>query len=259
MNEWLKPLSVLEFRGQRIFAGQCFKKGKMLERSPVIPVPANEWTLVSQTVLRYYCYAWGDNHQDTALALGWGSFFKNPSGEAPNTYYVNCNESMVMEFFAARDLIQGEEITISRRKPLLARQTAEISPCRKQENMMICIQNSPGKGRGVFARRPIGGNELIERAAALIIPAGEWAGIEKTVLSNYWFSFGFNREHAIIPMGYGALYNHSYTPNAVYEVIDADLVVQFKALRDIPAGEEITVNYNRDPRDRSPVWFDVLP
>ena len=36
------------------------------------------------------------------------------------------------------------------------------------------------------------------------------------------------------------------------------MVVQFKALRDIAAGEEITVNYNREPQDRSPVWFEVL-
>ena len=122
---------------------------------------------------------------------------------------------------------------------------------------MIYVQNSPGKGRGVFARQPITREELIERATVLIIPAGEWNYIENTVLSNYWFSFGPNREHAAIPMGYGALYNHSYTPNAVYEVKDWEMVVQFNALRDIQAGEEITVNYNRNPEDRSPVWFEV--
>ncbi len=125
--------------------------------------------------------------------------------------------------------------------------------------MIVYVQNSPGKGRGVFARRLIARAELIERALVLIIPAGEWNYIENTVLSNYWFSFGSNKEHAAIPMGHGALYNHSYTPNAVYEVKETEMVVQFNALRDIRPGEEITVNYNRNPQDRSPVWFDVLP
>jgi uncharacterized protein len=125
--------------------------------------------------------------------------------------------------------------------------------------MMVYVQNSQGKGRGVFARRPIARAEIIERAVVLIVPARECNYIKNTILSNYLFSFGTNKEHAVIPMGCGSLYNHSYNPNAVYEVRDAEMVVQFKALRDIQAGEEITVNYNRDPQDKSPVWFEVLP
>jgi uncharacterized protein len=116
MEQLPKPLPCLEFRGQRAFAGQDIKKGEMLECSPVIPVPAGEWTLVSQTVLRHYCYAWGEIHEDAALVLGWGSLFRSSAVE-PNVYYVNKIECMIMEFFAARDIEQGEEITINRRKP----------------------------------------------------------------------------------------------------------------------------------------------
>ncbi len=125
--------------------------------------------------------------------------------------------------------------------------------------MPVYVQNSPGKDRGVFARRPIPRGEIIERAALLLIPAGEWRALRDTVLSDYWFSCGPNREHVAIALGYGSLYNHSYTPNAVYEVRDAEMVVQFQALQDIRGEEEITVNYNRRPRDRSPVWFEVVP
>lgn len=116
MEELPNPLPSLEFRGLGVFAGQDIKKGEVLERSPVIPVTAYEWRLVSQTVLRYNCYAWGENDQDAALALGWGSLFRNSSGE-PAAYYVNHLPEMVMEFFAARDILQGEEITVHRRKP----------------------------------------------------------------------------------------------------------------------------------------------
>ena len=124
---------------------------------------------------------------------------------------------------------------------------------------MIAVHNTPNKGRGVFALRDIAGGELIERATVLIIPAREWSYLRNTILNNYCYRFGPNQEHAALALGYGSLYNHSYTPNAVYEVRDEEMVVQFNALRDIRAGEEITVNYNRDPRDKSPVWFDVLP
>ncbi len=124
---------------------------------------------------------------------------------------------------------------------------------------MIVVRNTPNKGRGVFAGRNFAERELIERTPVLIVPAEEWSYIRNTILDNYCFRFGPNQEHAALAMGYGSLYNHSYTPNAVYEVIDGETVIQFTALRDIQVGEEITVNYNRDPRDNSPVWFDVLP
>ena len=60
----------------------------------------------------------------------------------------------------------------------------------------------------------------------------------------------------VAPLGFGSLYNHSYEPNARYEDCRADQV--FVAIRDIADGEEITVNYNGEPGDRSPVWFEVI-
>jgi hypothetical protein len=34
---------------------------------------------------------------------------------------------------------------------------------------------------------------------------------------------------------------------------------EFVALRDIAAGEEVTTNYNGDPDNSKPVWFDAQP
>jgi hypothetical protein len=58
------------------------------------------------------------------------------------------------------------------------------------------------------------------------------------------------------PPGYGSLYNHSYRPNARYVDLAGRTKV-FTALRDIAAGEEITVNYNGEPGDVTPVGFEV--
>ena len=51
--------------------------------------------------------------------------------------------------------------------------------------------------------------------------------------------------------------NHSYTPNARYDLDDEDDVIELTALVDLPAGAEVLVNYNGDPDDRGPLWFDV--
>ncbi|HNE48113.1 MAG TPA: SET domain-containing protein-lysine N-methyltransferase, partial [Saprospiraceae bacterium] len=59
-----------------------------------------------------------------------------------------------------------------------------------------------------------------------------------------------------IALGYGSLYNHSYNPNARYEVDFDEEVIRFYTLSTIKAGGEITVNYNGDWQDQNPVWFD---
>jgi SET domain-containing protein len=55
----------------------------------------------------------------------------------------------------------------------------------------------------------------------------------------------------------GSLYNHSYTPNAVYAKQYDQLIITYTALRDIAAGEEILINYNGRPDDLDPLWFAV--
>ncbi len=121
----------------------------------------------------------------------------------------------------------------------------------------IEVRRIRGKGRGVFARRPIREGEEIERAPVLVIPIDEVEnGEESTRLMDYYFVWG--RGTYALALGYGSLYNHSYQPNARYDDVAPQTKV-FTALRDIATGEEITVNYNGDPDDHSPVGFEVLP
>ena len=119
------------------------------------------------------------------------------------------------------------------------------------------LSPAPGKGRGVFAVAPIAEGEIFERAPVIISPDTEWANLEKTTLYHYCFAWGPQLEHTAIGLGYASLYNHSYTPNATYIRQLEDLLIHFIALRNIAAGEELTVNYNNNPASREPVWFDV--
>lgn len=118
---------------------------------------------------------------------------------------------------------------------------------------IIEVKRVKGKGRGVFARQPIRAGAVIERVPVLVIPYGEdeW----DSGLAPYYFAWG--RGTVALALGYGSLYNHSYRPNARYDDI-GQLTKVFTALRDIPPGEEITVNYNGDPSDRAAVAFEVV-
>ncbi|MED1673790.1 SET domain-containing protein [Pallidibacillus thermolactis subsp. kokeshiiformis] len=119
----------------------------------------------------------------------------------------------------------------------------------------IVVKDTKKYGRGVFATRLIKKGELIESAPAIIIPMEEWENMKDSILSNYVFRW--KKDKAIV-LGYGLLYNHSYSPNAYYITNFDHYSIDFYARRDIHKGEEIKVNYNGDPLDQTSVWFDVI-
>lgn len=119
----------------------------------------------------------------------------------------------------------------------------------------IIMKNTGKYGRGIFARRDIKKGEFIEEAPVIVIPKNEWKLMKKNILSNYVFRWG---EDKAVALGYGSLYNHSYTPNARYHTNIENNSIDFYARQDISDEEEITVNYNGDPEDQSPLWFKVI-
>ncbi|MER2090523.1 SET domain-containing protein [Sporosarcina sp. JAI121] len=122
----------------------------------------------------------------------------------------------------------------------------------------ICIKDTGKYGRGIFATRDIKNGELIEISPVLTSSKNDWKYLEKTVLYDYCFTWGENYEHTAIALGYGSLYNHSYSPNAMFTNNIDNLSIDFYAIADINDGQEITINYNEDPEDKSPLWFDVI-
>jgi uncharacterized protein len=105
-------------------------------------------------------------------------------------------------------------------------------------------------GRGVVAATDISKGETIETCPVLVLGEGDASGI----LDDYVVSLGDEVEGTALMLGYGSLYNHSEEPNAEY-LWEADDVYSFVALRDIAAGEEITITYGEDwweTRDEEP-------
>jgi SET domain-containing protein len=127
-------------------------------------------------------------------------------------------------------------------------------------NAFLEVRISDGKGRGVFALDDFADGALIESVPVILIPGAQWPHLEPTVLALYIYNFGptAEEEHAAIALGYGSLYNHSFTPNARYIKNWAEQVIRFVAVRNIAAGEEITVNYNGEPANQTPIWFPVV-
>lgn len=120
---------------------------------------------------------------------------------------------------------------------------------------LIEVRRVSKKGRGVFARRRIPKGTVIERVPLIVVPIGEVFGqAQRSKLADYVFKW--TRDAVVIALGYGSLYNHSYQPNARF-YDEGHLTQVFTAIRDIQAGEEITVNYNGPPRSRGRLDFRV--
>ena len=109
-------------------------------------------------------------------------------------------------------------------------------------------------GLGVFAEEDIKKGALIEKAPLLLMSMKEFDLIKRTKL--YYYFFEYTNNHFAITLGYGSLYNHSYTPNARY-YYNYNKELEIYAIKNIKKGEEIFFNYNWYPDDKTPLgdWF----
>lgn len=125
------------------------------------------------------------------------------------------------------------------------------------------VTNRGKGGRAVFARRDIASGEICERVPVLLVPKAQVFGPGEQAQRSArisWYVFGWintKRDYVALSLGYGSIYNHSETPNAKYRMHLPD-VMEFFALRDIRAGEEITINYRGDNADaKSDIGFEA--
>ena len=117
----------------------------------------------------------------------------------------------------------------------------------------IRFGRSPIHGTGVFANRRFEADDVIERCPVLVLTGTDADAVVDTVLGNYVYEW----EHGYaLALGYGSLYNHSHRPTARYEMAYDEDEIHVVARRRIKTGEEITISYNGDADDQSPVWFE---
>lgn len=120
---------------------------------------------------------------------------------------------------------------------------------------------SEKKGRGAFAKKSIKKDTVVDIAYVVPIPNKEYKKIYKTILYNYCYIWE-DPEHMpafrnAITLSVSQFINHSYEPNLKYLFDYENKAIEFSAIKDIPQGEELTVNYNGLVDDQSSMWFEV--
>ena len=120
---------------------------------------------------------------------------------------------------------------------------------------------SRNKGKGVFAKNNIAKGVTIDIAHIILISNKDWDLIEDTVLSNYSFEWDdpncIGEYESAISLSISQFINHSFNPSVRYIYNYQIKSIEYITIRDISKDEEITVNYNGEPLNKSPVWFEI--
>ncbi len=122
---------------------------------------------------------------------------------------------------------------------------------------ILAIAPSKERGRGVFATEAIEAQTILEISPVLVFSMKDRKKAEETLLYNYIFEWGQGHEMGALGLGYISIYNHSYQPNCSYQMDFDNELMTITAIHDIAVGEELFINYNADPEDQSPIWFDA--
>ncbi|HLO88677.1 MAG TPA: SET domain-containing protein [Nostocaceae cyanobacterium] len=96
-----------KLKGRGVFAQKRFVKGEIIQKAPVVVIPAAEVGLIDQTILGNYYYDW----ENAAAAIAFGLVSLINHSYQPNTYYVKKFTEKAIEYIALQDIEVGEEIT----------------------------------------------------------------------------------------------------------------------------------------------------
>lgn len=110
-------------------------------------------------------------------------------------------------------------------------------------------------GRGVFAREPIAAGDILGTFHTIRIPLVEVNTMAGSTLSRFWFEDEADGS-AILVLGEIELMNHSRTPNCDrrWRADPTGELAELYALRDIAAGEQLTIDYEFDGTAEDPHW-----
>ncbi len=129
------------------------------------------------------------------------------------------------------------------------------------ENLIEVRYISLNKGKGVFAKRNISKDTIVDIAHVVPIPNKEYKKIKKTILYDYCYVWEDPHQlpeyKRAISLSISQFINHSYNPNIQYDYDYDTNSIEYFTIKNISKDEELTVNYNGLIHDKSPVWFDM--
>jgi hypothetical protein len=125
--------------------------------------------------------------------------------------------------------------------------------------LQLYIGETAQKGRGVFTSNAILQDVVVEEAPVIVMSAEDRLLLDRTLLHDYIFEWQPEGQNlCCMALGWVPIFNHSYQSNCEY-FMDYDAQnMCIKTIRPIAPGEELTINYNGNWNDATPVWFDVV-
>ena len=125
-------------------------------------------------------------------------------------------------------------------------------------HLYLEVRQSPGRGRGVWATAPIAAGTMLEESPVIVMSAADRAHLDQTLLHDYIFEWQPDGQQlCCMALGYVPLYNHACPSNSEYLMDYDHQTIRVVTMRDIAAGEEVTINYQGDFDDATPVWFEL--
>jgi len=112
------------------------------------------------------------------------------------------------------------------------------------EHFYVDNSTLPGAGKGLFAKQPLRKGDKLA-VIGVLVPVNSVSDVCTYYTDAYKFRVG---DHLLIPVGYGAMVNHSVSPN-LEKVVDGGQVY-LQALQSVPAGEELFFTYDAYAQER---------
>lgn len=120
----------------------------------------------------------------------------------------------------------------------------------------LYIAQTEGKGRGVFTKSVIPAFKIIEVSPVIVMDEAARLLLDQTLLHDYIFEWQpEGKNWCCMAMGYVPIYNHAAPSNCEYEMDYGAGTITIMTVRPVLPGEELTINYNGDFDDETPVWF----
>ncbi|MBC7423409.1 MAG: SET domain-containing protein-lysine N-methyltransferase [Ferruginibacter sp.] len=124
-------------------------------------------------------------------------------------------------------------------------------------NAFLYISDTPTKGRGIFTRKKIETDTVIEISPVIVMSQEDRQHLDKTLLHDYIFEWGTLKDKCCMALGLVSMYNHSYKSNCEYFMDFEKGLIAIKTVKHIKKGEELTINYNGNWDDPAKLWFDA--
>jgi len=121
----------------------------------------------------------------------------------------------------------------------------------------LFVGPSQSGGRGMFTAENIEDGTVIEISPVIVMNKNERKLLDQTLLHDYIFEWGGEKNECCMALGYVPLYNHSYRSNCEYEMDFDNQLIRIKTIRFVKTGEELFINYNGNWNDNKPVWFEA--